>query len=222
MTKERSITTKKGNAAILSQEEQEFSQKIKQARSSNLLWHLLTMGQMAATFVLLLFVIYHEGIIFFHNGTQKISIDVPQKPLPGFYDINELPDDDLLSFGEEFINLVATYQRHNAEKQFIYAFDMTSGDFKKDFKNQYIAKNIKEIKKSKRAQIFYPDSEPVLTRASDYAIVSLDGEIEKYADGRPFNTFANYQVKLEIVPHSTMNDYGISVVDLKINTDSGY
>ena len=119
-------------------------------REQALLWRALALLQIPVTIVALIF----AGVIWLN---RDITLNVPSKPLPGLYSASEIPDSEFLSFGESYINLVATYQSHTAKKQFNTAAEMLIEPVLSQFEEEILKKELDAIVENRRSQVYYID-----------------------------------------------------------------
>ena len=80
-------------------------------REQALLWRAIALLQMPAMCAARLLSTY-----IWYN--REVTLNVPAKPLPGYYSAYEIPDSEFLSVATEFVNLIASYQPKSARKQF--------------------------------------------------------------------------------------------------------
>ena len=176
------------------------------------LWRALALIQIPAFLLLLIFsyTVYLK---------RSISFSVPAKPLPGMYELNEVPDAEFISVAEEFVNLIATYQPQVAKRQFIKASEMLIEPFLSTYESRILEKDLKVIKETKRSQILYIDSnQTTINRYDDLVYVSIIGDRENIINGsEPEIVKYEYRVSMKTIPRTRLNPYGIVVIDLNIS-----
>lgn len=186
-------------------------------REQALLWRALALLQIPVTIITLIF----AGVIWMN---RDITLNVPSQPLPGLYSASEIPDSEFLSFGESYINLVATYQKHTARKQFYTASEMLIEPVLSQFEEEMLKKELTAIEENRRSQIYYIDpSQTVLTRDEEMGFVYMKtkGERLKYISGIQQPTvILQYQITMKTIPRAVKhNKYGIAIVNINVTTN---
>lgn len=183
-------------------------------REQALLWRALALLQIPITALALI-----VALVMYSN--RETILNVPAKPLPGFYSANEIPDAEFLSVATEFVNLIATYQPTVARRQFEEAARLLSGDMLQKFETQALEQELAAIENTRRTQIFFAD--PTKTRlfrseqpgADNTVEVLFAGDRSKYiGEGKLPVKYTLYRVTMTTVPRNTLNPYGIVVTNV--------
>lgn len=178
-------------------------------REQAMLWRALALLQIPATFIALLF-----AMLMWVDS--EVTLNVPPKPLEGFYSTDELQDVEFISAATEFMNLVATYQPGNAERQFTEAKKYLLEPILGKFQGEIIGSELNAIISTRRSQVFFPDPNKVtVIRLKDNLIkVLMIGERHKWVAGEelPLQRL-EYTILLTTVPRNSLNPYGIMVQD---------
>jgi hypothetical protein len=184
-------------------------------RDQAILWRSMAILQIPATFIALLFA------LFVWNGRTQV-INVPQKPLPGFHEVGEIPDDEFINSATEYINLVSTYTTANARRQFREAMDLIREPMLTQFQKEMMEDELRVIESSQRTQLFFVDPTKTIVRRETPRVVAvwLMGERSKFIAGRelrPSNTV--YKVLMTTVPRNKINPYGIMITSVESDPD---
>ena len=177
------------------------------------LWRALALIQIPSFLVLLAFT-------FTIYANRSLTFSVPAKPLPGMYELNEVPDAEFIAVAEDFVNLIATYQPRTAERQFIKASEMLIEPFLTTFEKLIIKKDLKVISDTGRSQILYVDSSQTnIDRHDDLVYVKIIGDSNRRIKEQELKAVTTeYQIAMKTIPRTRLNPYGIVIVDLNIST----
>lgn len=182
-------------------------------REQALLWRAMALLQIPATVIALIF-----AITMWSN--RVINLNVPARPLPGHYSADEIQDSEFLTVGEQFINLVATYQPYVAEKQFLAAAEMLEPPVLSMFEEEVLGKDLEAIKQTSRTQVYYIDpTKTTITREEKSGLVKMRtvGERHKTIGGEPLPPDTmQYYITMKTFPKNVKyNDYGIMIVNIE-------
>lgn len=177
-----------------------------------ILWRALTLIQMpVSAFALIL--------AFYFFVTAEVIVDVPHRPDPGRYSVNQLPDSEFISVAIQFINLIYTYQPYTARKQFLngarrYLWEPALTRFQKD----HAKAELQAIEELSRTQIFYINTRQMrLVRTGEHVVLYLPGTRHRLVGDTPLEP-ENYAwwLKMKSIPQSLGNEYNIAIVDLRL------
>jgi hypothetical protein len=183
-------------------------------REQALLWRALALMQIPATVIAL-------GFAIFVWSNRTTILNVPAKPLPGYYAADEIPDAEFIGLSTEFINLIATYQPTTAKTQFKeatkYLFEPMLAQFEKDM----LGKEVAAIENTRRTQIFFVDpTKTQITRNEDgTVVVTLAGLRQKLVAGEILpEVMTQFLITLNTIPRNTLNPYGIVIKNVQVTS----
>ncbi len=183
-------------------------------RDQAYLWRSLALLQMPATAlsIVLALILY---------ATADTVVEVPDMPLPGYYSVEKLPDAQFITFAEQVVNLIASYQPTNARSQFETARNFLWEPALSQFETEILEKELRAVEETRRSQLFLIDQS--LTKVSrypeeDYVIVRIPGTRQKLIDRKALDQeqFA-YYVKMTTIPRNVNNEYGIVITDMRLS-----
>lgn len=180
-------------------------------REQALLWRAIALLQIPATVVALVFALY----IWWN---REIILNVPAKPLPGYYSSSEIPDSEFLSAATEFVNLVSTYQPNVADKQFRKASELLVEPMLSLFETEMMGKELKAIKQTARSQVYYvdPAQTQIYRDESEFVVVTMVGERLKIVSGEQLPAkITQFRVTMTTVPRNKINQYGIMITNVE-------
>lgn len=178
-------------------------------RDQALLWRALALIQIPATAAAIAF-----SIVLW--TTRSITLNVPLKPAPGVYQVQEIADVEFIEVATEFINLIATYQPAIAQRQFREAKNMLWEPFLTEFNTDMIGTELQSIQNTQRTQLFFIDpTKTKITRNGNEVVVSFTGDRLKLVAGKelPVQT-SRYTVTLKTIPRNKTNPYGITITNV--------
>ena len=180
-------------------------------RDQALLWRSIALIQMPTTLAAIVF-----AIVMWN--THEIKLNVPRKPLPGFYAAKEIPDSEFVDVATNFINLVATYQSNVAKKQLLKASEMLREPLLTKFKKEMLGTELQAIQTTNRTQIFFVD--PTRTKVERpnkrIAIVELTGERTKIISGKELpSQKTRFTIRMTTIPRQELNPYGIVITNIQ-------
>ena len=175
-------------------------------RDQALLWRTLALIQVPATLVACLM-----ALIFFYN--QRITLNVPAKPLPGVYSVDEINDSEFMNAATNFINLIATYQPAVARRQFLKARELIAEPMLTKFDEEMLGAELRAIETTKRTQLYFVDpSKYSIARQGKDIVVTMIGDRQKILAGRELPaTLSKYTITLTTIPRNLVNPYGIII-----------
>lgn len=178
-------------------------------RSQALFWRAIALLQIPATLAAILFAwaIWSESTII---------LNVPYKPLPGQYPINDIPDGSFIDYATNYINLIATYTPAVAERQFKEAEKYLADPALSLFRNEFLNEELKLIKTTSRSQIYLPDPSNIsVTRHGQEVVITITGERQKYIAGKELPLLkGKYTVYMTTVPRNPLNEYGMTITNV--------
>lgn len=180
-------------------------------RDQATLWRALTLIQIPTTLIALLL-----AMVLWFN--REVILNVPEKPLPGMYAAQQIPDTEFINTTTNFINLIASYQPAIARRQYGEARKMLTEPMLSRFDREMIETELKTIERTKRTQIFFVDpTKTAITRADRSVTISMTGERLKIISGRELPMIATtYEVTMGLLPRNSLNPYGIVVTNVKV------
>lgn len=180
-------------------------------RDQAMLWRALALLQIPATFIALVF-----ALIMWSNTTPIIN--VPLKPMPGQYPLNELPEPVLIEYSTDFLNLIATYQSSVARRQFLKAREFLDGRYLRQFDADIMDAELKTIEATGRTQVFFVDpTKTKVERFGNDVLVHFTGDRQKYVGGKDMPLqITEYTFKLGTIPKNADNPYGLVVREIGI------
>jgi hypothetical protein len=180
-------------------------------REQATLWRAIALLQIPATIIVSLVALYLAN-------TREVTLNVPSKPLPGIYTVQQIPDSEFIDYTTEFINLIATYQPAVARRQFVAAMNMLKEPMLTRFRDEMIGEELKAIETTNRVQLFFVD--PLKTRidrrgAGKQVIVTVVGDRMKMISGKEVPSVkTRFVVTMTTVPHNQFNKYGIVITNV--------
>ncbi|MCB0336185.1 MAG: hypothetical protein KDD62_07760 [Bdellovibrionales bacterium] len=184
-------------------------------REQALLWRAIAIFQMPATFIALSF-----ALVMYNN--RSIELDVPAKPLPGYYMASEISDEEFLGRAIEFVNLIASYQPETAKNQFKEASKFLLEPMLTRFHKEMIMQELEAIKNIRRTQIYFMDptkTEIIRDHDNDQVIVTLVGTRKKIVAGEEVPTVSTlYRVTMTTIPRNKLNQYGIMITNVEVTS----
>lgn len=181
-------------------------------RQQALMWRALSLIQLlATTAVSILCVILWQ--------TRSITLKVPQRPVPGQYSTQEIPDADFIEAANSFVSLIATFQPYTSEEQFKRAASLIHFNFIERFTEEFLGNELKAIKQTDLAQAYYIDpSKTTVERFPNNQIkVTFYGVRHKYISGKEIEPVGSkYDIYLTTLPRNDINPLGIVVYDISL------
>ncbi len=176
------------------------------------LWRALSIIQLLATTAIsILCIILWQ--------TRSITLSVPQRPVPGQYNTQEIPDADFIEAANSFISLLATFQPYVAEPQFNRAAMMLHNSFLDKFTETFLVNELKAIKATSLSQVYFID--PMKTQIertrNNIVKVTFYGKRHKYIGGQEVEPVGTrYDITLTTLPRNDLNPLGIVILDLSM------
>ncbi len=178
-------------------------------RDQALLWRAMALLQIPATVIC-------AALAVFLWQTRSITLEVPERPLPGQYLAQQIPDTEFMTYAGEFINLIASYQPAVARRQFSRAREMTFEPLLSRFTEKMMNIELKTIETTNRTQLYFMDPDRTkMVREGNEVIVTFYGERLKIISGqeqKPETT--KFIVNLKTIPRNPLNPYGIVVTNV--------
>ena len=178
-------------------------------REQALLWRALWIAQVPITILALAICIYLAS-------TRKITLNVPPKPLPGLYAVQEIPDSEFIDVATEFVNLIATYQPNVARRQFTAAMEMVKEPMLTKFREEMVGIELKAIENTNRTQLYFVDPlRTTMRRGKKREVtVTFTGERLKIISGKELPLVkTRYRVTMTTIPRNKFNPYGIVITN---------
>jgi hypothetical protein len=184
-------------------------------RDHAFMWRAIALFQLPATFLAIL-----AAVLMYYTADTKI--EVPERPQPGMYSIKQLPDSEFIDVATKLINLITTYQPHSARQQFFSARKFLWEPALSEFENAYVKGELRVIEETSRSQIFFIDPKQIKIerhRDVDRVVVRLPGVRQKLLGQKPLPPDEMvFYVKMTTIPRNIHNEYGIVVVDMRLET----
>jgi hypothetical protein len=180
-------------------------------REQALLWRALALLQMPGTFIALFF-----ALVMWWN--RETILNVPAKPLPGYYSASEIPDAEFISAATEWVNLVATYQPIVAQKQFEEAAKVLVEPMLTRFKTEMMDQELEAIRNTMRTQAYYIDpTQTTLGRDEESnVIVTLIGTRLKIVAAQELpETIVQFRITMTTQPRNKVNEFGIVITNVE-------
>ncbi len=173
------------------------------------LWRAISILQIPTSFIALIFA-------WFIWNNRSVTLNVPPKPLPGVYQIQEIPDSEFIDAATNFINLVATYQHRSARRQFTRAHELVISPFLEEFEKDFLITELKTIENTSRSQAFFIDPSQIsIDRLGQIVKVSLIGDRMKIVAGKELDPIqTKFTITLRTIPRNDLNPYGIVIAGL--------
>jgi len=147
-------------------------------------------------------------------------IEVPEKPQPGHYSIKQLPDAEFIDVATKVVNLMTTYQPHNAREQFYATRKFLWEPALSEFENVMVKEQLRIIQETSRSQIFFIDTKQIkIERHADLdkVVVRIPGVRQKLIGQKPSAPDEMvYYIKMTTIPRNVHNQYGVVVVDIRL------
>lgn len=179
-------------------------------REQAILWRSLSLLQLPITLaaIILCMTIY---------STRKNIINVPAKPLPGVYTVQEIPDSEFVDVSTEFVNLIATYQPAVARKQFLETRKMLTGPMLEKFDESMMVDELKAIENTSRTQIFFadPTKTEVIRNGRDVTVKFIGDRLKIIAGSEKPLSETSYEITMTTIPKNKLNQYGIVIKNAK-------
>ncbi len=199
----------KASSVIDSKRESDTIRLWESYRDQATLWRALSLLQVPATALAVL-------LAFYLWSTHKVMLNVPARPLPGIYAAQDIPDTEFIDTATEFLNLIASYQRNVAERQFNKASEMLKEPMLTTFLTEIMPAELQTIRNTNRTQLFFvdPTKSNVDRSQPGKVVVEMIGDRLKIVAGKelPLEK-TKFILTLEIVPRNSLNPYGIVISD---------
>ena len=179
-----------------------------------LLWRALALLQIPATFAAIIF-----AMITYWNATTILN--VPAKPLPGYYAASEIPDAEFISAATDFVNLIATYQTFTARRQFQEASKLLFEPMLARFEADMLGRELTAIENTRRTQIYFidPTKTEIIRNYDDSVTITLVGERQKIVAGEVLpNVMTQFRVTMNTIPRTVLNQYGIVITNIEVTS----
>jgi len=178
-------------------------------RDQALLWRSLALLEIPTTLTCIIF-----AMILYYN--RQTIINVPPKPLPGKYSVEEIIDAEFQEVSTNFINLIASYQPAIARRQFIKAREMLGEPLLSQFDKDMMGGELKAIENTKRTQLYFVDpARNELIRNGNTVQISMVGDRVKFVAGKELPALiTKYTITLGTIPRNDLNPYGIVITNV--------
>ncbi len=176
------------------------------------LWRALSIIQLLATTAIsILCIILWQ--------TRSITLSVPQRPVPGQYNTQEIPDADFIEAANSFVSLIATFQPYVAEPQFDRAAMMVHNSLLERFTENFLVNELKAIRATSLSQVYFID--PMKTQIertrNNVVKVTFYGKRHKYIGGKEVEPVGTkYDITLTTLPRNDINPLGIVILDVSM------
>ena len=178
-------------------------------RDQALLWRALALLQIVATATCAIL-----SIMLYYN--RETIINVPPKPLPGKYSVDEIIDAEFQEVATSFVNLIASYQPAIARRQYAKAREMLGEPLLTDFDKDMMGAELRAIENTKRTQLYFVDpAKTQLIREGNAVKVSMVGDRVKFVAGKELPALiTRYTITMVTIPRNDINPYGIIVTNV--------
>jgi len=184
-------------------------------REQALMWRAIALVQIPATLIALGF-----ALVMFNN--RSIIFSVPAAPLPGFYLVDEIPDEEFVSVATDFINLISTYQPGSAVRQFEKASEYLVEPYLARYRAEILKEELQAIETTSRTQVFWLDPETIQVDRNEregMVVVSMSGERKKLVAGKDVpDVQTQYRIHLTTLPRNPLNTFGIVIKNVEITS----
>lgn len=180
-------------------------------REQALLWRAMSLFQMPITAlaIILALVIWNQ---------RETHLEVPARPLPGFYEAGEVTDEEFKGRAREFINLISSYQPDNARIQFKHASRYLVEPALSRYNLEMMQQELQIIENTRRTQLFFID--PTKTEIErigyDQVVVTFRGTREKLVAGKKVaGVISQFRIFLTTIPRNELNPFGIVISNIE-------
>ena len=180
-------------------------------REQALLWRAIAIFQVPSTILALLL-----AIVLWNQ--RETILDVPARPLPGFYHAGEVTDEEFVGRAREFINLVASYQPDTARVQFKHASRYLIEPILSRYNIEMLENELRAIENTRRTQLFFidPTKTEVERTPYDEVIVTFRGTREKLVAGKKVpEVVSQFRVTMSTIPRNELNPFGIVITNIE-------
>ncbi|MCO6432480.1 MAG: hypothetical protein J5J00_16625 [Deltaproteobacteria bacterium] len=179
-------------------------------REQAILWRSLALLQIPATLICV-------GIALFMTLTRTTVLNVPARPLPGTYSVDELNDAEFIEVAQNYINLISTYQPAVARRQFNKAREYVAEPMLTTFDQDMMITELKTIETTRKTQIFFVDpAEIIVEREGNEVWVTMTGDRVKWVAGKELPAIVTrYVLTMTTIPRNDINPYGIVVTNVQ-------
>ena len=181
-------------------------------REQALLWRGIALLQVVVTIISIVL-----ALIFYSK--QEIKINVPEKPLPGYYSPSEIHESEFISVATEVVNLIYSYQHQIAQRQFEEASKYIIEPMLSKFMKEMLDTQLTIIKQSRVTQLFFilPERTKVARIDDQHVQVDLVGErLKTIAGAESPLQVVKTSVVLTTIPRNAYNKYGIVVKSVEL------
>jgi hypothetical protein len=177
-------------------------------REQALLWRALALIQVPSTVCAILF-----AYVMFSK--REVTLQVPAKPLPGYYLADEIPDEAFVGRASDFVNLIATYQPTTAQRQFQKASEYLIEPVLTTFIGELMKQELQAIQTTSRTQVYWIDPEKTDIERDDDSgnvVVTFSGERRKLVAGQAVpDVVTTFTITMTTVPRNPLNEFGIMI-----------
>lgn len=181
-------------------------------REQATLWRAVALLQMPGT-------AFAVALCIMLWSTHNVTLKVPERPLPGTYLAQDIPDVEFINEASDFVNLIASYQPAVARRQFEAARQKLVEPFLTKFDTDIMNFELKAIESTSRTQILFVDpTQSSVRRVGKEVLVTFIGDRLKMVAGKELPTVkTKFTVALTTVPRNSLNKYGIVVSNLQLD-----
>ncbi|MCC6934036.1 MAG: hypothetical protein IT292_12430 [Deltaproteobacteria bacterium] len=211
----------------IGKEEQQSASLINKVyREQSYMWRALALIQFPTTAIAIII-----AIVMYVSA--DVIVDVKPRPAPGYFLVEEIPEQEFIKYSIEFVNLISSFQPSVAERQFRHALNFLQGEFYGQFNIKYLQglpseqSRLSEIMQLQRAQMFYINRDLVVAQIEndpedprqDRVIVRVPGELYTFLNGvyqQNRIDYGVYYVTLQTIPNTAFNQNGITIINLRL------
>ena len=176
----------------------------------SLMWRAIALFQLPITLIAVV-TAYHLAT------TRNVTLNVPEKPLPGWYPVHEIPDSEFVDVSQEFVNLISTYQHTVAGRQFNAAKELLKEPALSKFEEDMINVELFAIEDTQRSAEFIvkPNRTRVVRSRKNQVVVHLTGDRFKLVSGKQLDPVRiKFKITMTTDKEMKANPFGIVITDI--------
>ena len=192
-------------------------------REQSYMWRAIALLQIPITAIAIL-----VAIIMY--ATADTIVDVEPRPAPGYYLVDQIPDNEFVKVAMDFVNLISSYNPTVAERQFNTALGYLKEPEYSNFRNRFLdvrggnQTELEQIRQIQRARMFFVNRDLIIVRRipqqdphDDEVEVRLPGTRITFVNGVKQNPMmvANY-VTMQTMSKNTLNPNGIVIAKYEL------
>ena len=163
------------------------------------------------------------GVLIMYLTADTI-IQVPQRRPPHVFQTGQVPDKYFIETALDAVNLIASFTPERAKGQFELARTYLWEPALTQFEKEVMTDELRTVTDTRRTQLFLPDPAHIrVDRESspEKVIVRVPGARKKLIGGQPLPSDEMvYFVTLTTIPRNIFNEYGVTIVDIRLRLTS--